>query len=125
MRHTWLGALLIGVLPAISSAHTHFGFGFRIGIPTVGIGFRSYDYCYRPYYHRYYAPSYYSTVYVDPAPVYVAPPPVVYEQPPVVYSPPVVYAPPAPVYVPARSYYRAIAPAPYYPTRVHYYYYGR
>ena len=30
MRHTWIGALLIGILPAVSSAHNHISFGFGI-----------------------------------------------------------------------------------------------
>ncbi|MDB5293814.1 MAG: hypothetical protein JWL69_5055 [Phycisphaerales bacterium] len=134
MRYTWLGALVLGFLPAVASAdhghggfrgghhegfrggHSHFGFSFGLGIGPA-FGYR--DYCYGPaYYGGYYAPAYCPppVVVYDP-PVYTPPPVTVYSQPPV-YSAPPTYGPP-PVYY--RSY--TVSPAP--SQAGGYYYYGR
>jgi hypothetical protein len=126
MRYTWLGALVLGLLPAVASAdhghggggyrggyhggyhhegyrhegHSRFGFSFGLGIGPA-YGYR--DYCY--------GPDYYSSGYYAPA--YCPPPVVVYEPPMTVYSPPPVYSAP-PVYSEPPVYYRSytVSPAP-------------
>jgi hypothetical protein len=93
--------LMLGMVPNIASARSHFFLGLNFGIPLFGGGYR------------------------DCAPVYVASPPVVYAPAPV-YAPPQAYYAPAPTYyAPAQTYYAPAAtyvPAPVYaPAPVYYY----
>ncbi|HMB96743.1 MAG TPA: hypothetical protein VKK61_11940 [Tepidisphaeraceae bacterium] len=123
MKHTWLVALGIGLLPAVTFAdhrgfdrgrdfgrgdfrhfdrfdhfrdhsRSFFGFSFDFGAPVYS--YRSYS----PYYYSYYAPP---PVVYDDAPVCDVPPPVVYR-----YSPPTYYyaAPPVNYDIGVRYYYR-------------------
>jgi hypothetical protein len=110
-----LGAVaLLGALPSVASARSHFFFGFRVGVPL----FVDRGYCgYGPYY---YGPRY-TYIAAPPAVVYSAPAPVVYGPPAVVYS-----APPAPVVVPAPApsttyYYYGSSPATTYYGETYYY----
>lgn len=102
MRHTWLAGLILGLMPAMASAHHYYDRGIGLSVSVGGVGYYANfggSYCYAPTY----VPSY----YYAPAPVYVAPPAVVYSAP--VYSAPV-YAPPvysAQVYVAPPAYYRS------------------
>ncbi|MDB5333594.1 MAG: hypothetical protein JWP03_4745 [Phycisphaerales bacterium] len=124
MRYTWLGALVLGLLPAVASAdhghggyrggyshggyyrggHSNFGFSFGLGIgPVYGYsGYSPYCYSYSP---AYYAPAYYP----PPAVVYSPPPVTVYNDPPVYSAQPVYYrsytVSPAPTYAPGPYYY--------------------
>lgn len=133
MKHTWLAALLIGILPAMTFAGDHYGgrydrgdryhdshssshsfFGFSLGFAShdfySGFSYRNYDY-----------PTYHAVRYYEPAPVYCPPPVIVYREPAVVYREPA-YCPPPVVYRSAPSYYYAPPVVSYGTTR---YYYGR